>query len=179
VTKHIRKIHTDSRETYGWPRVHAELRLGLGWQVNHKRVARLMRIAGVQGLYRRRTRSGAAQAATEDDLVHRRFAVDASDRLWFTDITEHPTGEGKLYCAAVMDAYSRMMIGWSIAGHIRTELVTDALGMALMRRKPTKDETILHSDHGTQYTSWRSGNACVTLACSAPWAPSATATTTR
>jgi putative transposase len=157
LTKHIMKIHADSRETYGWPRVHAELRLGLGWQVNHKRVARLMRQAGVQGLYRRRTRSGVARPATEDDLVHRRFAVEAPDRLWFTDITEHPTSEGKLYCAAVMDAYSRMIIGWSIADHIRTELVTDALGMALIRRAPTKDETILHSDHGTQYTSWAFG----------------------
>ncbi len=106
LTKHIVKIHADSRETYGWPGVHAELRLGLGRQVNHKRVARLMRQAGVQGLYRRRTRSGAARPATEGDLVHRRFAVDAPDRLWFTDITEHPTNEGKLYCAAVMDAYS-------------------------------------------------------------------------
>ncbi len=153
LTKHILKIHADSRGTYGWPRVHAELTLGLGFQVNHKRVARLMRQAGVQGLYRRRTRSGAARAATEDDLVHRRFAVEAPDRLWFTDITEHPTGDGKLYCAAVMDAYSHMIIGWSIADHIRTELVTDALGMALIRRAPTKNETILHSDHGPQYTS--------------------------
>jgi putative transposase len=140
------------------PRVHAELVLGLGWQVNHKRVARLMRQAGVQGLYRRRTRrSGTAGPVTEDDLVHRRFAVEAPDRLWFTAITEHPTNEGKLYCAAVMDAYSRMIIGWSIADHVRTQGVTDALGMALVRRSPTKDETILHGDHGAQYTSWAFG----------------------
>jgi putative transposase len=139
-------------------RVHAELVLGLGWQVNHKRVARLMRQAGVQGLYRRRTRrSGTAGPVTEDDLVHRRSAVEAPDRLWFTAITEHPTNEGKLYCAAVMDAYSRMIIGWSIADHVRTEGVTDALGMALVRRSPTKDETILHGDHGAQYTSWAFG----------------------
>ncbi|GAB7037044.1 hypothetical protein JCM9533A_08910 [Catenuloplanes niger JCM 9533] len=152
---------------------------GLGWHVNHKRVARLMRQAGVQGLYRRRTRSGPARPATEDDLVHRRFAVEAPDRLWFTDITEHPTSEGKLYCAAVMDAYSRMIVGWSIADHIRTELVTDALGMALIRRNPTKNETILHSDHGTQYTSWAFGQPSAPRTFSVPWEPSATATTTR
>jgi len=80
--------------------------------------------------------------------------VEAPDRLWFTDITEHDTAEGKLYCAAVIDAFSRLVIGWSMADHIRTELVTDALGMALLRRQPAPDGTILHSDHGTQYTSW-------------------------
>jgi transposase InsO family protein len=81
--------------------VHAELVLGLGVEVNHKRVARLMREAGIQGLYRCRSRRGPTGPATEDDLVHRQFAVDAPNRLWLTDITEHPTGEGKLYCAAV------------------------------------------------------------------------------
>nr|WP_267967030.1 DDE-type integrase/transposase/recombinase [Amycolatopsis acidiphila] len=70
---------------------------------------------------------------------------------------EHPTAEGKLYCAAVMDAHSRLIIGWSIAGHMRTELVTDALGMAIIRRKPDHNATILHSDHGSQYTSWAFG----------------------
>ena len=126
--KHITEIHAESRGTYGWPRVHAELTLGLGMSVNHKRVARLMREAGLQGLYRRRGRRGTATAATEEDLVHRMFIVDAPDRLWLTDITEHPTSEGKLYCAAVMDAYSRRIIGWSIAAHMRTELVLDSLG---------------------------------------------------
>jgi transposase InsO family protein len=92
--KLIEKIHDDSRKTYGWPRVHAELVLGLGMPVNHKRVARLMREAGIQGLYRRRNRRGSTGPATEDDLVHRQFAVDAPDRLWLTDITEHPTAEG-------------------------------------------------------------------------------------
>ncbi|MGH3828371.1 MAG: IS3 family transposase [Pseudonocardiaceae bacterium] len=124
---HITEVHQQSRETYGWPRVHAELTLGLGLEVNHKRVARLMREAGPQGLYRRRSRRGPTGPATEDDLVHRQFTVDAPDRLWLTDITEHPTNEGKLYRAAVMDAYSRGIIGWSIAAHLRTELVLDAL----------------------------------------------------
>jgi putative transposase len=152
--KHIKQIHRKSRETYGSPCVHAELTMGLGLPVNVKRVARLMRQAGVQGLYRRRrhgctVRDPHAEPAT--DLVNRRFTVDAANRLWVTDITEHPTEEGKLYCAAVMDAYSRRIVGWSMAEHIRTELVTDALGMAIVRRQPADGQTILHSDHGTQY----------------------------
>ncbi len=137
--EHIEHIDAESRGTYGAPRVTAELALGLGWRVNHKRVARLMRAAGLQGLYRRRRRGAVAQPATEDDLVARQFAVEAPDRLWLTDITEHDTAEGKLYCAAVMDAFSRLVIGWSIADHIRTELVTDALGMAILRRQPAPD----------------------------------------
>ena len=159
LVKYIEQIHADSRGTYGSPRVHAELTLGLGLAVNRKRVARLMREAGIQGLYRRKrswttVRDPAAEPAP--DLVNRHFTVDGPDRLWITDITEHPTEEGKVYCAAVMDAYSRLIIGWSIDSHMRTELVTDALGMAIMRRKP-ENNTILHSDHGSQYTSWAFG----------------------
>ena len=155
--KHIKEVHEDSRKTYGWPRVHAELTLGRGLAVNHKRVARLMREAGIQGLYRRRYLRGPTRQATEEDLVKRNFTVEATDLLWLTDITEHPTKEGKLYCAAVMDAYSRRIIGWSIAHHMRTELVIDALGMATLRRRPEDGATILHSDHGTQYTAWAFG----------------------
>ena len=159
LVKYIEQIHADSRGTYGSPRVHAELTLGLGLSVNRKRVARLMREAGIQGLYRRKrswttVRDPAAEPAP--DLVNRHFTADGPDRLWITDITEHPTEEGKVYCAAVMDAYSRLIIGWSIDSHMRTELVTDALGMAIMRRKP-ENNTILHSDHGSQYTSWAFG----------------------
>ncbi len=162
--KHIEKVHSESRGTYGAPRVHAELVLGLGLPVNLKRVARLMRQAGIQGLYRRRrhgctVRDPDAQPST--DLVNRQFTVDAPNVLWITDITEHPTREGKLYCAAVMDAFSRLIIGWSIADHMRTELVTDALGMAIVRRRSGNDSpnksTILHSDHGSQFTSWAFG----------------------
>jgi putative transposase len=162
--KQIRDIHKESRFTYGSPRVHAELTLGLGLPVNLKRVARLMREAGIQGLYRRRrrgctVRDPAAQACP--DLVNRDFTADEPNRLWITDITEHPTGEGKVYCAAVMDVYSRLIVGWSIAEHMRTELVTDALGMAIARRRPDKQSpgagTIMHSDHGSQYTSWAFG----------------------
>lgn len=158
--KHITEIHERSHGTYGWPRVHAELALGLGIEVNHKRVARLMREAGVPGLYRRRSQRRPSGAATADDLVNRQFTVEAQDRLWLTDVTEHPTAEGKVYCCAVMDAYSRRIIGWSIAHHVRTELVTDALGMAILRRRAgngVTTGTILHSDHGTQFTSWAFG----------------------
>jgi putative transposase len=158
--KHIRAIHAESRGTYGWPRVHAELVLGMGMNVNHKRVARLMRDAGLQGLYRRRRRGCTIRNPADqpaEDLVNRKFAVEGPNRLWLTDITEHPTEEGKLYCAAVMDAYSRRIIGWSIDNHMRTELVIDALGMATIRRTPESGSTILHSDHGSQYTAWAFG----------------------
>jgi putative transposase len=158
--KQIKQIHADSRDSYGSPRVHAELTLGLGLVVNEKRVARLMRQAGIRGLYVRRRRGCTVRNPNDEpagDLVNRQFHVTAPNRLWLTDITEHPTAEGKLYCAAVMDAFSRRVIGWSIAPHIRTELVLDALGMAVLRRSPTGAATILHSDHGSQYTSWAFG----------------------
>ena len=162
--KQIEQVHADSRKTYGSPRVHAELTLGLGLSVNLKRVARLMRQAGIQGLYRRRRRGCTVRdpdAAPSSDLVDRNFTVAEPNRLWVTDITEHPTREGVLYCAAVLDAYSRLIVGWSIAKHMRTELVADALGMAIIRRQPDKqsnhERTILHSDHGSQYTSWAFG----------------------
>jgi len=157
LTKMIREIHAASRESYGSPRVHAELTLGLGEKVNRKRVARLMREAGLQGIYRRRGRRNLVRQATEEDLVGRRFDVDAPDRLWLTDITEHPTNEGKLYCAAVMDAYSRRIIGWSLDARQTSQLVVDALAMAVARRHPEERSTIIHSDHGAQYTSWAFG----------------------
>ncbi|GAB3444570.1 hypothetical protein GCM10027570_13980 [Streptomonospora sediminis] len=116
-----------------------------------------MREAGLQGLYRRRIRRGRANPATEQNLVQRRFGVPRRDRLWLTDITEHPTQEGKLYCAAVMDAYSRRVIGWSMDARQDTDLVVDALAMAVARRNPLPRSTILHSDRGTQYTSWAFG----------------------
>lgn len=154
LAKVIEKIHSESRGTYGAPRVHAELVLGLGERVNHKRVARLMREAGLQGLYRRRTRGCTRRDPAADpypDLVDRDFTAAGPDRLWVTDITEHHTGEGKIYAAAVLDVYSRRIVGWSIDDNMRTELVTDALGMAILRRKPVGDgSTVLHSDHGSQ-----------------------------
>jgi len=162
--KHIEKIHDDSRRTYGSPRVHAELRLEYGLPVNLKRVARLMREAGIQGLYRRGRHGCTFRDPDADhfpDLVNRDFTADAPNRLWLTDITEHPTGEGKVYCAAVMDVYSRLIVGWSIDDNMRKELVIDALGMAIIRRRPINQSadvrTITHSDHGSQYTSWAFG----------------------
>jgi putative transposase len=158
--KQIRKIHEESRGTYGWPRVHAELTLGLGMAVNHKRVARLMREAGIQGLYRRRRRGCTVAdplAEPYPDLVDRDFVVDGPDEVWCIDITEHPTLEGKVYCAAVIDVYSRRVVGWSIDDNMRTVLVVDALGMAISRRRPERYSAILHSDHGSQFTSWAFG----------------------
>lgn len=153
----IREIHAESRGSHGSPRVHAEPALGLGEQVNRKRVERLMRRAGLQGVYRRRGRRDLVNAATEEDLVQRHFDVAGPDRLWLTDITEHPTTEGKLYCAAVLDASCGRIIGWSIDTRQDTDLVINALAMAVTRRNPPPRSTILHSDHGTQYTSWAFG----------------------
>jgi putative transposase len=158
--KHIRQIHADSRGTYGSPRVHAELTLGLGLPVNEKRVARLMRQAGIRGLYWRRRRGCTVRdldAEPAGDLVNRQFTATGPNNLWVTDITEHPTDEGKLYCAAVMDVFARRIVGWSIAAHMRKELVLDALGMAVLRRGPGDGKRILHSDRGSQYTSWAWG----------------------
>ncbi len=155
--KLIEQVHADSRGSYGSPRVTAELRLGLGVEVNSKRVERLMRQAGIQGIYRRRGRKNLVNSATEQDLVQRLFAADWPDALWLTDITEHPAGESKLYCAAVMAVFSRKIIGWSIAARQDTELVINALSMAVTRRQPEKGKTVLHSDHGTQYTAWAFG----------------------
>jgi len=153
----IVEIHTMSRGTYGAPRVHAELRLGRGVRCGRKRVARLMRRASLCGLYRRRGKRRRPVPAVHDDLVRRRFVADAPDRLWLTDITEHPTREGKVYCAAVLDVFSRRIVGWSIADHLRSELVVDALEMARWRRRPPPGQTVVHSDRGSQYTAWAFG----------------------
>ncbi|MGB9112802.1 MAG: IS3 family transposase, partial [Acidimicrobiales bacterium] len=161
LTELIKQIHDASRGTYGSPRVHAELRLGEGIHVGEKRVARLMRTAGIEGIYRRRHRKGTTRRdprhQSQDDLVCRRFTVERPDALWVGDVTEHPTVEGKVYLATVLDAYSRRVIGWSIADHLRTELVVDALQMAIWRRNDRSDQTVMHTDHGSQYTSWAFG----------------------
>jgi putative transposase len=160
LTERIRKIHTQSRRTYGAPRIHAELRLGEDIRVSRKRVARLMRLAGIEGVYRRRRRGCTRRdpgAELAQDLVNRRFDVEGPDQLWVSDVTEHPTDAGKVYLAVVLDAWSRRVIGWSIADHIRSELVVDALQMAIWRRRPPEGETICHTDHGSQYTSWAFG----------------------
>ena len=152
-------IHAMSRRSYGAPRVHAELRLGMGIRLGRKRVARLLRItgrAGIGGNTHRKRRKRPAPAPHED-LVQRRFVADAPNRLWCTDVTEHPTGTGKVYCYAVLDVFSRTVVGWSIADHIRAELVVDALQMATWRRQP-QPGAVVHSDRGSVYTSWVFGH---------------------
>ena len=153
-------IWTMSRRSYGSPRVHAELKLGLDVRCSRKRVERLMRQAGIAGIHRRR-RGGCTRrdldAEPSDDLVKRAFDPTEPDRLWVMDVTEHPTEDGKAYLAVVLDAFSRRVVGWSIADHMRTELVVDALQMAIWRRRPPAGQTIAHSDHGSTYTSWAFG----------------------
>jgi putative transposase len=154
----ITEVHAASRGIYGAPRVHAELRLGLGLACGRKRVARLMRTAGLAGVcHRRKHRRSGPLPAVHEDLVQRRFVAEGPDRLWVTDITEHATGEGKVYCAAVLDVFSRTVVGWSIADHMRAELVVDALEMARWRRRPAPG-AVVHSDRGSQYTSWIFGH---------------------
>ncbi|MBX3195389.1 MAG: IS3 family transposase [Microbacteriaceae bacterium] len=158
LTTTIRKVHRDSRGTYGAPRVLAELRLGLGVHVGKKRVARLMRLDGLTGVSHRRKRRGwKPDTATHEDLVKRQFGADAPNRLWFCDITQHRAKDGWVYCAAVIDAYSRRVVGWSISDRITAEIVVDALEMARWRRRP-EPGTVVHADRGAQYTSWLFGH---------------------
>ena len=153
-------IHAMSRRSYGSPRVHAELVLGQGQRCSRKRVARLMAQAGIVGIYRRRGHGCTKrnpEATPAEDLVQRNFNPTKPDRLWVMDVTEHQTAEGKVYLAVVLDAFSRRVIGWSMADHIRSELVVDAVQMAIWRRRPPPGKTVAHSDHGWQYTSWAFG----------------------
>jgi putative transposase len=116
--------------------------------------------AGIVGIHRRKFRGCTRRdpdATPAEDLVKRNFNPTEPDRLWVMDVTEHPTGEGKVYLAVVLDAWSRRVVGWSIADHIRSELVVDAVQMALWRRQPPAGRTVAHSDHGSQYTSWAFG----------------------
>jgi putative transposase len=158
----IHQIHAGSRGTYGAPRIHAELGDDHGVHCGRKRVARLMRIATLRGVCRRRkirTTRRDEQAAISDDLVQRQFTAAEPNSLWIADITYLPTWQGFLYLAVVIDAYSRKVVGWSMANHLRTELVLDALEMALWNRKPGPG-LIHHSDHGCQYTSLAFGRRC-------------------
>ncbi len=161
LTCKIKAIHEGSRGTYGAPRIHAELR-DEGVPVGKKRVARLMRAIGLQGVHRRRrtrtTRQDKA-AAPAPDLVDRNFSAPGPDRLWVADITYVPTWAGFLYLAVVLDAFSRRVVGWAMAVHLRTELVLDALEMAVRTRAPGRG-LIHHSDRGSQYTSLEFGRRC-------------------
>ncbi len=154
LSEKIATIHRNSRATYGAPRVHAELG-ALGVRCGRKRVARLMRRAGLRGCLRgRRVRTTHRKALQQaaPDLVNRNFGAEEADRLWVADITYVRSGEGFLYLAFILDACSREIVGWSMATHLRTELVVDALRMAIARRKPAPG-LAHHSDRGVQYTS--------------------------
>ena len=162
LTQRITRIHRDSRETYGAPRIHFELRT-LGVRCAKKRVARLMRQAGLFGCGGRRRkarttlRSRTERTPPAPDLVKRNFTPEAPDRLWVADITYVRTWEGWLYLAFVLDAYSRKIVGWCMANNLKTELVLDALNMALYNRRP-QPGLIHHSDRGSQYTSVEFGS---------------------
>ncbi len=150
----ITEVHRDSAGVYGAHRITAELRFGRQIVAGHNAVAAIMRDLGIKGLPNRRLPRGARVGRVGGpDLVRREFARQAPDELWMTDITEHPTREGKIYCCVVLDAFSRRVVGWSIDSTQTTLLVTNALGMATRRRDPAGG-LVIHSDRGVQFTSW-------------------------
>jgi putative transposase len=158
----IKEIHAANRGVYGAPRIHAELRMARGIRVSRKRVERLMRQAGISGLVPRkrgRTTVRVPGVRVADDLVERDFRPAGPDVLWVADITYLRSWEGWVYLAAVQDAYSRMIVGWGMADHMRTELVTGALEMGLARRRPQAG-LVHHSDQGSQYVSLGFGQTC-------------------
>lgn len=163
LTAQIEAIHRHSHGTYGAPRVHAELQHH-GTHVARKRVARLMRQAGLRGVSRRRfitTTQRDHSAHPAEDLVQRDFHAAAPDRLWVADITYVPTWAGFTYLAIVLDVFSRCIVGWAMENHLRTELVVEAIERAFAQRCP--HEVIHHSDHGCQYTSIAFGQRCEQL----------------
>jgi putative transposase len=155
ITEKIREIHSRSRQTYGYPRVHAELRsLGIG--CGQRRVARLMKAAGLRGCMRGKKRGTTRRdprAAPAPDLLCRDFVSAEPNRVWLADITYIPTREGFLYLAFIMDTYSRRIVGWSMDSHMRTELVVDALEMAVCMEAQAVGGLVHHSDRGVQYTA--------------------------
>ena len=156
----VRAIHAKSKKTYGSPRIHAELRED-GEHVSRKRVARIMREEKIQGVSRRRgyavtTRPGEEEPVT--DLVERNFVASGPNELWVADITYIPTWSGFMYLAVVLDVWSRRVVGWAMESHLRTELVLEALEVAVEQRRP--DGVVHHSDHGCQYTSVAFSDRC-------------------
>lgn len=156
----IEIIHAQSRGTYGAPRIYEELK-DQGVAIGKKRVARLMKQSGLKGVHRRKwpvTTKRAKRERPAPDLVERNFTATAPNELWVADITYVPTAAGFLYLSVVLDVFSRRVVGWSMANHLKTELVLDALDMALQQRRPT--DVIHHSDQGCQYTSLAFGQRC-------------------
>ncbi len=153
-------IYAFSRESYGQPRIHAELKKQQ-YFVSRKRVRRLMHEYGLVGVHRRRyvaTTQRDRDARPAPDLVERDFTANAPNQLWVADITYIPTWAGFLYLAVTMDVFSRRIVGWSMSTNLRTQVVLDALDMAIYQRKP--NGVIHHSDQGTQYTSIAYGLRC-------------------
>jgi putative transposase len=162
LTAKIAAIHRFSRETYGSPNIHAELADDHRIRVGRKRVARLMRAAGLRGATLRKftvTTERAAQPSQVPDLVDRRFYAERPNRLWVADATYIPTWSGFLYLAIVLDVFSRKIVGWAMETQLRTELMLAAIDMAITMRQP-RQGLIHHSDHGCQYTSYAFGKRC-------------------
>jgi putative transposase len=157
----IQAVFNGNRQVYGRPRIFADLKEA-GEKVGEKRVGRLMKQEGIQGASRRKrgpkTTRRNKDARPAPDLVERDFAADGPDQLWVADITYIPTWAGFLYLAVVLDAWSRRIVGWAMATHLRTELVLEAFNMATWQRRPA--QVIHHSDQGTQYTSIAFGLRC-------------------
>lgn len=158
----VRRSWEASRRTYGRPRIHADLK-AQGEKTSPKRIARIMREEGIAGASRRRGGKAAvvpreADARPAPDLVNRNFRADGPDELWVADITHVRTRKGWLYVAVVVDAWSRLVVGWAMETHLRAELVEQALVMAVRRRGP--QTVVHHSDQGAQYTSWAFGERC-------------------
>ena len=161
LTDKIRGFHKRSEGTYGAPRIHEDLREEARERVSRKRVARLMREAGLVGVSRRKgvkTTRRAADGQSAPDLVQRDFTATAPNQLWVADITYVPTWAGFLFLAIVLDAFSRRIVGWAMATHLRTSLVLDAMNMAVTQRRPCG--VVHHSDHGCQYTALAFGERC-------------------
>lgn len=156
LTEQIREVFDANRRVYGSPRIHTEL-ADEGIHVGRKRVARLMKTAGIVGCHRRKrsfsiTRQDPATQAAPD-LVDRRFTRERPNQLWVADVTYVPTVQGWLYLACVTDVFSRLVLGWSMASHRKTDLVVDAVTMAVARRGGNVAGVIHHSDRGGEYTS--------------------------
>ncbi len=160
LSERLRRFHGLSRRTYGAPRLHRDV-FDDGWRVGQKRIARLMRQAGIRGVSRRKwicTTQRAERPRPAPDLVERDFSAERPDELYVADITYIPTWASFLFLAVVLDVCSRRVVGWAMASHLRTELMVDALNMALRQRRP--QNVIHHSDQGTQYTSIEFGQRC-------------------
>jgi putative transposase len=156
LTAALVQLHAASRQTYGAPRLHADL-AAAGQRVGKKRVARLLQLAGLHGVSRRRatprTTITDPAAAVAPNVLQRQFSANAPNHRWVGDITYLPTGEGWLYLACLVDLYSRRVVGWALADHLRTELALEALHLALGQRRPVAGELVHHTDRGCQYTA--------------------------